>query len=182
MLEDFEERIVQILSGTKYIIQDIYDKGSISFNLVSYEEDNQTKHKFLYDNDKSLRELEKNGQIEILDNTIYYLCVKEDGDKLNLEIIEDGTYQTISSYISIQKVLKDDVRYCVIVERPVNARQSGQFILAGPYRNLEEAREMVDYFCPEKDIYGEERKPYVIATYKDDKWLKYHYKKVQNCN
>lgn len=183
-IREWEEEVLSDIRETSISIDDAYSENGISLTKLVYSKDGEILD--IIDDTKENKALleeirdkcEDNiDNYEIEDIVYYHARVEISDNEINLNIIHDACYQTVSKYITIKKVNKSDVRYCVVIERPVNSRECGQYILAGPYINLDEAKSLVGEFSSERDLYGTVRNPYVIATYTTDKWLKNHYKK-----
>jgi hypothetical protein len=184
VIENWENEVSSELRDTNISVKQAYSTKGIDLTKLVYSEKGETKD-IIDDTDENKKELENIKEkceydfdnFEILDIIHFYAKAEIVKNELNLRISFDTCYQNINKNIIIKKVNKCDVRYCVIIERPVSSRENGQYILAGPYINCDEAKSLVKEFSPERDIYGVIRKPYIIATFTDDIWLKNHYKK-----
>lgn len=183
-INEWNDKVLSEIKGTNVSLDKAYSDDGIYLTKLVYEENGEVKDIIddTEDNKKLLGEIREKCEryidgFEIDDIIYYYAKVYIKDNELELRISYDACYQSVSEYITIKKVKKEDVRYCVIIERPVNSRECGQYVLAGPYKDYNEANELLCEFSSERDLYGTIRNPYIIATYTSDPWLKNHYKK-----
>ena len=183
-IENWENEVSSELRETNISVKQVYSTKGIDLTKLVYSEKGEVKD-IIDDTEENKKEIENIKEkceydfdnFDILDIIHFFAKAEVVENELNLRISYNACYQDTNKYIVIKKVKKADVRYCVIIERPIHSRGNGQYVLAGPYINCDEAKSLVKEFSPERDIYGVIRKPYIIATFTDDIWLKNHYKK-----
>lgn len=176
LISKFEEEVMRELKGSKYSIEDIYRK-EIWLNVLTYNDNGESKTITDEDEDAYSAVYDNIDSDDIEDTYSVYVKVKRGKNSLEFYWNASTPYQSVSQALTFKKVKTSDVRFCVVIERPVSSRDCGQFMLAGPFLSVEEATKVLPEMKSEIDYYQEKREPYVLATYVDDEWLRHQMKK-----
>lgn len=176
----WEKEVMEDLDKTRFTINDAYSEDGISLSALVYSHNGEDG--ILYDDTEQnrllMKEIEEKARdgidgFEVEDVLHSYARVTLENNELDFSIYYNCCYQSYCRYVTIKKIKKKEVRYCIIVERPYNSKECDHILLAGPFTDSKEAKKLVNNFSDETDIYGRVRKPIIVAVPKDSEWLKW---------